>query len=244
MSRTPRIVIAGQALHLVQRGNNRQAVFFSKEDYEKYLDVLKLAADKHGCAVHAYVLMTNHVHLLITPAAPESVSGMMQTIGRTYVSYVNKMYRRSGTLWEGRFKSGLIDSERYLLVCSRYIELNPVRAGMVTAPGEYRWSSYGRNALGLRNNLVSPHRIYQQLGLTDVDRQSAYKALFRYHVDTDTLSLIRNSTNQCTVIGNRRFQAEVEAMLKRRVMKDTHGGDRKSREFRERSSDRSSDLTP
>lgn len=240
MARLPRIVIAGQALHLVQRGNNRQKVFFSEGDRSKYLETLQQSADKYGCAVHAYVLMTNHVHLLVTPDTPESASRMMQSLGRTYVRYINNMYRRSGTLWEGRFKSALVDSERYLLVCSRYIELNPVRAGMITAPDQYRWSSYGRNALGSRDDLISPHSIYLQLGPTDIDRQSAYQALFRSSGDADIQRRIRVSTNQCTVIGSARFQAEVEKILNRRVMKDSHGGDRKSREFRKRSRD----LTP
>ena len=149
MARLQRIVVPGQALHIVQRGNNRQAVFFAEEDYLFYLDSLGRAAENTGCQIHAYVLMSNHVHLLVTPQSEEGPSRLMQSVGRSYVRYVNAAYRRSGTLWEGRFKSALIDSERYLLVCSRYIELNPVRARMVERPDDYRWSSYRANALGL-----------------------------------------------------------------------------------------------
>ena len=125
MARMPRIIVPGQALHIIQRGNNRQAVFFADEDYQKYLEVLAENSVGTGCQLHAYVLMTNYIHLLLTPESEESVSHKMQGIGRKYVRYVNKMYRRSGTLWEGRFKSALIDTDRYLLTCSRYIELNP-----------------------------------------------------------------------------------------------------------------------
>lgn len=144
----PRIIVPGQALHVIQRGNNRQAVLFADEDYQKYLEVLAENAQSTGCQLHAYVLMTNHIHLLLTSESEESVSRLIQGIGRKYVRYINEVYRRSGTLWEGRFKSALIDSDRYLLTCSRYIELNPARAGMVNRPAEYRWSSYHVNGLG------------------------------------------------------------------------------------------------
>ena len=161
MARLPRIVVPGQALHLIQRGNNRQPIFFSPDDYIKYLETLSQSAVRQCCSIHAYVLMTNHIHLLVTPDTEDGISLMMQDIGRNYVRYINQTYRRSGTLWEGRFKSALIDSERYLLTCSRYIELNPVRAGMVRVPEEYRWSSYHCNALGKLNPLIKPHHLYQ-----------------------------------------------------------------------------------
>lgn len=135
MARLPRIVLEGQALHIVQRGNNRQPCFFAEDDYRFYLDSLKEAAMRYGCSVHAYVLMTNHVHLLLTPERPAAPSRVLQSVGRRYVRYVNHVYRRSGTLWEGRFKSAPVDSDQHFLVCSRYIELNPVRAGMAAQPG-------------------------------------------------------------------------------------------------------------
>jgi putative transposase len=131
MARLPRYVLPGQPQHVIQRGNNRGVTFFADEDYSFYLDRLKEACTKHGCAVHAYVLMTNHVHLLLTPDTSSSIAKVMQSVGRRYVQHINYTYRRTGTLWEGRYKATLIDSEQYLLTCSRYIELNPVRAGIV-----------------------------------------------------------------------------------------------------------------
>jgi len=240
MARLPRIVIPGYPLHVIQRGNDRRPVFFAEEDYRKYLETLRQVAEETGCHIHAYVLMTNHVHLLVTPSGQENLSLMMQSLGRQYVSYINRLYQRSGTLWEGRFKSALIDSEQYLLACSRYIELNPVRAGMVKGPGEYQWSSYRANGLGRKDNVISPHRLYQSLGSTTSQRQKRYRELFRVHLDADVLQLIREGTQQNTIIGNGRFQEEIQAMLKRRVMKYNHGSDRKRESFRQISSD----LTP
>jgi putative transposase len=184
--------------------------------------------------------MTNHVHLLITPLQQQSLSLTMQTLGRKYVRYINGVYRRTGTLWEGRYKSAIIDSERYLLTCSRYIELNPVRANMVVTPGAYRWSSYRANALGHKNILLTPHRSYIELGASEKERQEAYSSLFSADIDENALNLIRDGTQQGTVIGGSQFQEEIKVMLKRRVMKHKHGGDRKSKVFKEISSD----LTP
>jgi putative transposase len=232
----PRIIVPGQALHIIQRGNNRQATFFSDEDYRKYLDTLDRLSKQYGCAIHAYVLMSNHIHMLATPAHKESVSLMMQGIGRTYVRYFNGRYRRSGTLWEGRYKSALIDSERYLLTCSRYIELNPVRAGMVTGPGQYRWSSYRANSLGRTDRNITPHALYQCLGPNPVACCQAYRALFSTGVPEEALELIRKNTQQCTIVGGNRFQQEIKNILKRRVMRHEYGGDRKGQQFRKISS--------
>jgi len=141
MARLPRFVIPDQPQHVILRGNNRAETFCADADYSFYLEKLKSACDKHGCSVHAYVLMTNHVHLLITPHLEQSLGKAMQMLGRYYVQYYNFCYRRTGTLWEGRYKATLIDSEAYLLTCMRYIELNPGRAGMVIDPADYPWSS-------------------------------------------------------------------------------------------------------
>jgi putative transposase len=238
MARMPRIVVPGQALHIIQRGNNRQPVFFRREDYPIYLEALQQAAVSHGCAVHAYVLMTNHVHLLLTPELTEGPSRMMQAVGRAYVHYVNRHYRRTGTLWEGRFKSALINSERYLLTCSRYIELNPVRAEMVNHPGAYRWSSYRCNALGRQNGIITPHPLYEQLGSDAGMQQSVYRGLFAGHIDEADLHSIRKGTETGAVIGNRRFREEVEATIGRCVTRYSHGGDRKSARFHEEKDDR------
>lgn len=239
MARLPRIVIPGQPLHVIQRGNNRQAIFFSTDDYHKYLDVLRDASDTYGCLIHAYVLMTNHVHILLTPRQTDSVSQLMQGLGRSYVRYVNSAYGRSGTLWEGRYRSALIESERYFLTCSRYVELNPVRAGMVDGPGGYPWSSYRANALGVPDQRLSPHGLYHALGGDDARRRQAYRGLFARPIDPADIEHIRHHTQQCTVVGSKRFQDEIQRMLKRRVSKKDHGGDRKSERYH-----RSSVLTP
>jgi putative transposase len=242
MARLPRTLLPGQAHHVVQRGNNRQAVFFAESDYRLYLDSLQQAADRYSCAVHAYVLMTNHVHLLVTPDTESGISKMMQSIGRRYVRYINALYQRSGTLWEGRFKAALIDSEPYLFTCMRYIELNPVRAGVVDEPGGYRWSSYRCNAHGHSCQLLTPHRLYGALGVSDHTRQRAYHDLFKVIINMERLERIRAATQSGEIIGHRRFRDEITAALKRRVEKMAHGGDRKSESFRKKR--RSSTLTP
>jgi len=179
MARLPRLYLPGCAQHVIQRGNNREVCFYDEADYNAYLSFLKEAATKYQVAIHAFVLMTNHVHLLVTPSNEQGISRMMQAQGRKYVQYFNFTYGRTGTLWEGRYKSTLVDADNYLLTVSRYIELNPVRANMVQHPSEYPWSSYRGNALGKPIQLLTPHSIYRQLGKIDKQRQSAYRALFR-----------------------------------------------------------------
>ena len=163
MPRKPRINLVGIPQHIVQRGNNREACFYAEEDYRRYLDNLQTSAKKYDCRIHAYVLMTNHVHILATPMTEHGVSEMMQTVGRRFVYYMNKTYKRTGTLWEGRFKSSLVDSDCYLFTCMRYIELNPVRASMVDHPSEYKWSRYHTNGLGETNSLIENHPLYVAL---------------------------------------------------------------------------------
>lgn len=234
MARLPRIVVPGQALHIIQRGNNRQPCFFADGDYRYYLDSLADAAVRCGCQVHAYVFMTNHVHLLITPERRQSPSMLLQSVGRRYVRYVNQVYRRTGTLWEGRYKSTLIDSDRYLLTCSRYIELNPVRARMVDHPCDYRWSSYRSNAGGTIEPVLSPHPLYLTLGDSPERRALAYRALFDRNLESQDIQTIREATETGVVLGNDRFKELVEVALRRCVDRRSHGGDRKSETFRER----------
>ena len=217
MPRKPRFHLPGVPQHIVQRGNNRQACFFAEADYLYYPDALRIAADKFGGRIHAYVLMTNHVHLLMTPDRENALSEVMQSVGRRYVRYVNTEYRRSGTLWEGRFKASLVQSEAYLLTCCRYIELNPVRAGMVDHPGEYRWSSYSANALGAVDETLCLHDEYRRLGATGAERQAAYRALFCHLLDPGVVMDIRDAVNHELVVGTSRFKDEVEAMTKRRT---------------------------
>jgi len=232
MARLPRFVIPGQPQHVIVRGNNRSEIFCADSDYRFYIEKLKEACDKHQCHMHAYLLMTNHVHLLLTPEAENSISKAMQMIGRYYVQYFNYCYQRSGTLWEGRYKATLIDSDNYLLACMRYIEMNPVRAGMVNHPENYLWSSYPANAQGERDELVSPHHEYLRLGLDEAERQSAYRQLFRSRLDADVVDRIRDATNNAWVLGNDRFKLRIAMQLERRVEPSKRGGDRRSGKFR------------
>lgn len=223
MPRRARLSVPGIPWHIIQRGNNRSPCFYADEDYRRYLDTLAEQADKFGCAVHAYVLMTNHVHLLLTPMRGDSAALLMKHLGQRYVQYINRTYQRSGTLWEGRFKSCLAQDERYVLTCYRYIELNPVRAQMVVQPGDYRWSSYPANALGKRNSLITPHADYVRLGRTLTERMAVYRSLFAAHLDDARVAAIRQATNGNYVLGDSRFQAEIADMLERRVIPGKNG---------------------
>ncbi|RLA50758.1 MAG: transposase [Gammaproteobacteria bacterium] len=217
MPRKPRFNLVGIPQHVIQRGNNREPCFYAEEDYRRYLNDLQVSAKKFNCRIHAYVLMTNHVHLLITPMTKYGISQMMQALGRRYVYYINKTYKRTGTLWEGRYKSSLIDSDCYLFICMRYIELNPIRAGMVNYPGEYKWSSYRANAQGDVDFLLDAHPVYLELGTTCIERQEAYRDLFRHYVDNDTLHEIRQSLNHELVLGRSYFKDKIEEVTKRKT---------------------------
>lgn len=216
MPRRPRIHLDGVPLHIVQRGHSRQPCFFAVADYLAYLEWLDEAARSTGCQLHAYALMTNHVHLLFTPGDAQAVPAMMVALGRRYVPYINATYGRSGTLWEGRYKSSLIESESYLLTCMRYIELNPVRAGMCPDPAGYRWSSYRANALGEANPLLTMHSLFATLGADDASRQSAYRELFSQVLPDIVLNDIRLALNQTQPLGNSRFFDAIEQVTGQR----------------------------
>jgi len=232
MARLPRFVIPGHPQHVIVRGNNREAIFYENEDYTYYLNKLKDGCKKHDCELHAYVLMTNHVHLLLTPQVENGISKVIQMIGRYYVQYFNYKYRRTGTLWEGRYKASLIDSERYLLICYRYIELNPVRANMVVHPSDYPWSSYRSNALGEENKLITHHPKYLSLARTNEQRQSVYRGLFEQHIGDRTIEDIRAATNKAWVLGSEFFKAQIEQKTGRPSQARKVGGDRRSEEYR------------
>lgn len=230
MARLPRLDLAGIPQHVIQRGNNRSVCFFAEADYAFYLECLNKASEKYECAVHAYVLMTNHVHLLLSPASVGAVAHVMQSIGRSYVRYVNGVYKRTGTLWEGRYKASLIDSEHYLLTCYRYIELNPVRAGIVQRAEDYPWSSHGAHVKGVPSDVIVDHPLYVALGKDAEERALAYQELFRHQIDDD-LKLIRSEANRSGILGGERFKDEIEAALARRVRPGKAG--RPSRATRE-----------
>ncbi|MFV2058656.1 MAG: transposase [Thiohalomonadales bacterium] len=233
MPRLPRLNLPDIPQHVVQRGNNRQDCFFSVQDYKVYLDKLKIYSAKYKVRVHSFVLMTNHVHLLLTPSEGDGVSRLMQALGRYYVRYVNEKEGRTGTLWEGRYKSCIIDSERYFLTVSRYIELNPVRTQMVSHPKKYPWSSYQSNAVGKPIELITEHDCYLSLGKTADVRQTAYRELFRHQIKKHTLIEIRDGINKAWVLGGNRFKEQVEKQSGRRASPLPRGGDRKSAKFRE-----------
>lgn len=223
MPRRPRLQLPGVPLHIIQRGNNRQACFVADQDYQFYLEWLHEYARKTACQVHAYVLMTNHVHLLISSLRSDGAGALLKALGQRYVQHFNREYRRSGTLWEGRFRSCVVEQDAYLLLCQRYIELNPIRAGMVAHPAEYRWSSYRINAQGESSPVITPHLLYRQLGQDDRERQQAYRELFRYELDPGVVDSIREATNGNYALGTTRFAEQVGAALGRRVQRGKAG---------------------
>jgi putative transposase len=207
--------MAGIPCHVIQRGNNRDACYYVEQDYVFYLDCLRDACRRYHFVTHAYVLMTNYVHLLMTPVNAEGISRVMQSVGRRYVQYINYEYCRSGNLWEGRHKASLVDAENYLLTCMRYIELNPVRANMVSNPADYRWSSYRANAHGECSSTLSPNPIYDALGTDTNQRQHYYRRLFEHQFDIQDLHAIRKASQFSTTLGNDRFKQQIEAALGR-----------------------------
>lgn len=210
MARKHRYLPPGMPVHVVQRGNNRQACFSSVADLKAFAKWLGEGAEQFEVKVHAWVLMTNHVHLLVTPEREHSVSRMMQQIGRHYVQYFNRRYSRTGTLFEGRFRSHLVQSSIYFLRCARYIELNPVRAGVVAAPGQYSWSSYGAHAFGVPVNFWSAHDEYLSLDGTPEGRQKAYRALFSEELGQDVQSVISSSLKQGIAYGDDAYKGRIE----------------------------------
>jgi putative transposase len=218
LARRKRYFLKDQPLQLIRRGNNRQAIFFAPDDYARYRGWLGEAAVEHGLSIHAYVLMTNHVHLLVTPTEEESVPRTLQSLGRRYVRHVNGAYGRTGTLWEGRYRAAPIDSDACFLDCCRYIELNPVRAHMVARPRDYRWSSYRAHALGAADGLLSDHRLYRALGRNARERQTEYRLRFRAALQDDFVEALRNATNGGWAMGGERFRSGIARALKRRVV--------------------------
>ncbi len=213
MPRRPRVHLDNVPLHIVQRGHNREPCFFGEEDYRTYLHWLGEALKREGGVLHAYALMTNHVHLLLSPAQAEAVPRIIIALGRRYVQYINTSYRRTGTLWDSRYKSSLIQAETHLLNCQRYIELNPLRAGLVEDPAHYRWTSYRHYGLGQPNAQLTPHAVYLALGRNDKERQTAYCGLIRAQLDQEAIDDIRLALNQNQPLGNKRFYAKIEAMV-------------------------------
>ena len=217
MPRRARVQLPGVPLHIVQRANNRAQCFFNTADFQRFLDDLSELSAGFECPVHAYVLMSNHVHLLVTPLQDNSAARLMKHVGKRYTQHVNRTHGRTGTLWEGRYRSCLVDSEAYALACYRYLELNPVRAAMVAHPGEYRWSSYAANAHGSGDSAVTPHPLYLALGDEAASRQNAYRELFGSYLDEGELQRIRHATRGNFVLGTPAFGETISRQLRRRV---------------------------
>lgn len=228
MARKSRFTPVGIPQHIIQRGVDRQRCFRCESDFKAYLYWLKIYSEKHHVSIHAWVLMTNHVHLLCTPTSANGISKMMQSLGRSYVRYFNHRHNRTGTLWEGRFKACLVNASEYLFHLYRYIELNPVRANMVKDPADYSWSSYQCNALGHKSHLLTPHELYLILDYNPDVRQALYRALFRNHVEGSLLEEIRYAANKGLILGSDRFVAKLEALCGRRLTEGLKGRPKKN----------------
>jgi putative transposase len=232
MARLPRFILPGYPQHIIQRGNNRQRILYDEEDYWFLWGRLRDAAAKFGCDIHAYVLMPTHFHLLMTPWNDSGIGKLMQYVGRYYVQHVNSRYERTGTLWEGRYRATLLDPTTFLLAISRYVELNAVRAGLVSDPAAYDWSSYAANVGDEEDELVTPHAEYRRLGRTPKARADAYRARFDSELAPSLIERIRASTNKAWVLGDPEFCRSIEAKLNRRALPRPRGGDRRSDTYR------------
>lgn len=226
MPRRKRMYLPGHAYHIVQRGNNRELCFVEHENYQFYMALWKDCIIRYGVAVHAYCLMTNHVHFLVTPEEPDSISRVMSVVGSRYAYYFNKIYKRTGTVWEGRHKSSLVHNECYFLTCSRYIELNPVAASMVSKPEQYRWSSYVVNAWGGKSCLT-PHAEYIKLGKDNESRRFAYRELFTSPIADHDVHLIERASDYCHPVGDDRFCQQIEEKYGICLGQSTRGRPRK-----------------
>jgi putative transposase len=217
MARLPRYTIKNQPQHIIQRGLKGQEILIDNEDYEFYWGSLISSAEANRLKIHAYVLMPDQVNLLASPANENSVSRTLQSLGRKYVQHFNAKYQASGTLWEGRYRATVLDSKDYLLTCSRYIELSPVRAGLVKHPREYDWGSYGYNAMGYEDPLITEHRLYSQLATDQQQSYQAYRALFKKRISIAELETIREATDKGWALGDSKFASKIEKMGGRRA---------------------------
>lgn len=227
MPRKPRFFIPDIPVHAIARGNNKESVFIDEDDKNKYLEYLLESSLRYEVSVHAYVLMDNHIHLLISCPIAENFSKFMQHIGRRYVPYFNRKYSKTGTLWEGRFKASLVDDERYLLTCYQYIELNPVRAFLVDEPCDYQWSSYHVNALGAESEIIKPHPIYLKIANTTQKRLLHYQDLLNQPQSEQIIKEVRSSVQTGTPLGTEKFKNEIEQRLSCSIGKMKRGRPRK-----------------
>jgi putative transposase len=223
MARLPRLVIPHQPHHVIQRGNDRQLIFREAQDYQRFLGWLKESAREFNVAIHAYVLMPNHLHLLASPATHTGLAQMMQRVGRYYVPWFNNKYERYGGLFQGRFRTSLIDSDRYFMLCSRYIELNPVRAHLAASPLEFPWSSYAHHAGVRSDSVITDHALYWALGNTPFQREAAYIELTEQALTVDELNKINLAVLKGWPLGSDEFKAELQHNAKRQVLPAKRG---------------------
>lgn len=228
MARLPRLVVPNQPHHIIQSGNDRQTVFRDADDYLAFLRWLREAARQFKVAIHAYVLMPNHVHLLASPSDSEGLGKMMQWVGRHYVPYFNARYGRTGTLWQGRYKAAVIDSEPYFLLCSRYIESNPVRAGIAASPSDYSWSSFAHHA-GIRpDSVITDHPLFWALGNTPFEREAAYKALMDQGLGSAEVETLTHAALKGWPLGSDHFRTQLAKQVNRRVAPAKRGRPQKA----------------
>jgi putative transposase len=223
MARLPRLVVPNQPHHIIQRGNDGQSVFRDAADYLEFLARLREAAKQFKVAIHAYVLMPDHLHLLATPVDQDGLSRMMQWLGRYYVPYFNRKYERSGTLWQGRYRATVVDAERYLMTCCRYIETNPVRGGLVATVGDYPWSSYPHH-IGLKSDpIITDHPLYWALGNTPFEREAAYKTLIEQGLSADEVAVVSDATLKGWALGSEQYKLSLEKQTQRRIRQVKRG---------------------
>lgn len=228
MARLPRLTVPGYPHHIIQRGNNRQAIFAGAGDYELLLALLEEHSRAAQVAVHAYVLMSNHFHLVATPETQDGIPQMMQAVGRRYVRHFNQVQARTGTLWEGRYRSTLIQAERYLLACMVYLDLNPVRAGIAPGPADYPWSSHAHYVGGAPDKLITPHPLYWELGNTPFAREVAYAELVRSGISSDQQGALTDSALRGWALGDLDYVADLQKRTERRVLKAAAGRPRRT----------------
>ncbi len=233
MARQPRLSLAGYPHHIIQRGNNRQVIFMDVADRQFFLDLLEAHSRQFGVAIHSYVLMDNHVHLLATPGTAEALPGMMQAVGRRYVRYFNDRHGRTGTLWDGRYKSTLVQSESYLLTCMAYLDLNPVRAGLVAQPSDYAWSSHGHYTGQRTDKLITPHPLAWELGNTPFAREAAYASLVQGGLVRSEQTAITDSALYGWALGDPEFVANLQKKTPRRLVKGQAGRPKSTLKIRE-----------
>lgn len=227
MARWPRLVAPKYPMHVTQRGHNRDVTFHDEQDFAVYREILLRASLRTSCAIHAYALMSNHIHLLLTPSDWLGPARLMQCVGSRFVRYWNKRHHRSGTLWDGRFRSSLVDNDRYFLACCRYIDLNPVRAGLAREAESYEWSSHRHLAQGVHDPLITSHVAYEALARTAAQRQLAYREYCAQGTSSRAADTIRSATRSGGATGDSRFIAQLQSLLKRPTTRRQHGGDRR-----------------